>query len=110
MKESENTQEEPLIDKDNKQANVEVLDTPKENKDKPIEQLEVGKAEDESDQESNKLLQDKITSNKYKKEDGLNPQEEFEGIDCPPSERYTYDPYLESNIFNRFIFFGLSQF
>jgi hypothetical protein len=65
MKESDNNTEEPLIDKENKQANVEVLDNPKENKDKPIEQLEVGK-EDESEEESNKLLQDKITSTKKK--------------------------------------------
>ena len=66
MKESDNNTEEPLIDKENKQANVEVLDNPKENKDKPIEQLEVGK-EDESEEESNKLLQDKITSTKKKR-------------------------------------------
>ena len=102
MKESDNNTEEPLIDKENKQANVEVLDNPKENKDKPIEQLEVGK-EDESEEESNKLLQDKITSTK-KKDDEI-PADEFEGIDCPANERYTYDPYLESNIFNRFIFY-----
>ena len=104
MKESENTNQEPLIDKDNKQANVEVLDTPKENKDTPIEQFEVGK-EEESDQESNKLLQDKINSKKFTKDDNPIPQDEFEGIDCPANKRYTYDPYLESNIFNRFIFY-----
>ena len=60
MKETEKTNEEPLIDKEAKQENIEVLDTAKENKDKPVEQLEVEKKEDEESEESNELLQDKL--------------------------------------------------
>ena len=102
MKESEN--EEPLINKDAKQEKIEDLENQKENNgDKPIEQLEVGKTEEESEEgESNKLLQDKI---KFSKNDtpGLHPEDE--GMECPENERYTYDPYLDSNIINRFFFY-----
>ena len=104
MKENDNNTGEPLIDKESKQANVEVLDNPKDSKEKPIDQLEIGKNEDESDEESNKLLQDKITLKKITDSEP-SPPEEFEGIDCPVNERYTYDPYLESNIINKFIFY-----
>ena len=41
---------------------------------------------------------------KYSKDDIINVPEDFEGFRCPEAERYTYDPYLESNIFNRFFF------
>ena len=103
MKETENTNDEPLIDKEAKQDNIEVLDKPKEEKDKAIDQLEIGKSEEESE-ESNKLLQDKLISTKYSKDDTQNQQED-EGMACPASERYTYDPYLESNFINRFFFY-----
>ena len=55
MKESENENEEPLINKDAKQEKIEVLENQKGNNgDKPIEQLEVGKTEEESEEgESN---------------------------------------------------------
>ena len=98
MKESEN--KEPLIDKvekkDNEddEDNEDIINTKKEKK--TIEQFEI-----EDAKESNKLLKDKITSNKKSR----NLQEDDEGIPCPPSERYTYDPYLESNLLSRFIFF-----
>ena len=105
MKESENENEEPLINKEVKHENLEVLDKPKENKDMPINQLETGKLEEESEEESNKLLQDKLLSKKYSKEDEDNLPEEEMGISCPAAERYTYDPYLESNIINRFFFY-----
>ena len=97
--------DEPLIDKETKQDNVDVLDDKKDNKDKPVEQLEIGKGEDESEEESNKLLQDKLISKKYSKNDVPDLPEEDEGMACPASERYTYDPYLESNIINRFFFY-----
>jgi len=103
MKESEN--EEPLINKDAKQEKIEVLGNQKENKgDKQIEQLEVGKTEEESEEgESNKLLQEKI---KFSKNDTKKGEiEEEEGMECPADERYTYDPYLGSNIINRFFFY-----
>ena len=59
----------------------------------------------ESEEDSDKLLQDKIV-HKYSKEDELiNVKDEYEGIKCPPNEKYTYDPYLESNIINRFFFY-----
>ena len=105
MKESENKIEEPLINKDAKQEKIEVLGNQKENKgDKQIEQLEVGKTEEESEEgESNKLLQEKI---KFSKNDTKNGEiEEEEGMECPADERYTYDPYLGSNIINRFFFY-----
>ena len=105
MKESENENEEPLINKEVKHENLEVLDKPKENKDMPINQLETGKLEEESEEESNKLLQDKLLSKKYSKENEDNLPEEEMGISCPAAERYTYDPYLESNIINRFFFY-----
>jgi ABC-type multidrug transport system fused ATPase/permease subunit len=41
---------------------------------------------------------------KYSKEDIINVPDDYEGTKCPPSERFTYDPYLESNIINRFFF------
>ena len=59
--------------------------------------------DDKEDNDSDQLLQDKLVS-KYSKEDVINVQEDYEGIRCPESERYTYDPYLESNIINRFFF------
>jgi ABC-type multidrug transport system fused ATPase/permease subunit len=106
MKESENkenTNEEPLIDKDTNQEKIDVIDT-KKDEEKPVDQLEVGKQEEESEEDSNKLLQDKLLSKKYSKDDAPEVKED-EGIACPAAERYTYDPYLESNIFNRFIFY-----
>ena len=104
MKETEKTNEEPFIDKEAKQENIEVLDTAKENKDKPVEQLEVEKKEDEESEESNKLLQDKLLSKKYSKDD-TQKEIDDEGMACPAAERYTYDPYLESNIINKFFFY-----
>ena len=104
MKESENENEEPLINKDAKQEKIEVLENQKGNNgDKPIEQLEVGKTEEESEEgESNKLLQEKI---KFSKNDTKKGELEDEGMECPADERYKYDPYLESNIINRFFFY-----
>ena len=99
MKESEN--KEPLIDKvekkDNEddEDNEDIIDTKQEKK--PIEQFEIEEGKDES----NKLLKDKITSQKK----ALSPQEEDEGMPCPPSERFQHDPYLESNPLSRFFFF-----
>ena len=103
MKEEDNPKDEPLIIKENNKENEEVLDNQKGNKDdKPIKQLEVDNTEEESEEtESNKLLQDKIQF----KDDKKKLLEEDEGMDCPPAERYTYDPYLESNFINRFFFY-----
>ena len=95
MKESED--KDPLIDKETKGDNEEI-DTKEEKPKNQIQQFEV---EESSEGGSNKLLQEKLIS----KKDSLSPQEEEEGVACPPSERYTYDPYLESNIINRFFFF-----
>ena len=105
MKESENENEEPLVNKEEQKENLEVLDSPKENKDKQVDQLEIAKPEEESEEESNKLLQSKLLSEKYSKEKEDDLPEEERGMACPASERYTYDPYLESNIINRFFFY-----
>ena len=59
--------------------------------------------EKEEEEDSDKLLQEKLVM-KYSKEDIINVPGDYEGIKCPPSERFTYDPYLESNIINRFFF------
>ena len=61
------------------------------------------KAVEEQEEDSDKLLEEKLVM-KYSKEDIINVPDEFEGIRCPEAERYTYDPYLESNIINRFFF------
>ena len=105
MKESENENEEPLVNKEEQKENLEVLDSPKENKDKQVDQLEIAKPEEESEEESNKLLQSKLLSEKHTKEKEDDLPEEERGMACPASERYTYDPYLESNIINRFFFY-----
>ena len=82
MKEDDKPDEEPLIIKDDNKENEEVLDNQKGNKDdKPIKQLEVDNTEEESEEnESNKLLQDKIQF----KDDKKKILEDDEGMDCPP--------------------------
>jgi hypothetical protein len=47
----------------------------------------------EEEEDSDKLLQEKLVM-KYSKEDIINVPGDYEGIKCPPSERFTYDPYL----------------
>ena len=95
---------EPLLQKKN--TIEEYLENKKEEEDNIINTKEekldmIGESEEDSD----KLLQDKIV-HKYSKEDELiNVKDEYEGIKCPPNEKYTYDPYLESNIINRFFFY-----
>ena len=106
MKESENkedTNEEPLIDKESNQEKIDVIDN-EQDKEKQVDQLEIGKQEEESEESSNKLLQDKLLSKKYTKDDSPEDKEN-EGMNCPAAERYTYDPYLESNFINRFFFY-----
>ena len=48
-------------------------------------------------------LQDKLIP-KFSKDDVINANEDFEGIKCPESERYTTDPYLGANIISRLFF------
>ena len=73
-----NKNEQNNINKDTKQEKTEV------------EQLNLLIKNDkkEKDEEENKL-----------------PEEEEIGEMCPPEKRYNYDPYLESNYFNRFFFY-----
>ena len=105
MEEKEKS-EEPLLQKkgtieeylEKKKAEEEKLSEPKKEiitKDNHIEESE--------ESESGKLLQDKLI-HKYSQEDAIKVNEDFEGIRCPEAERYKYDPYLESNIINRFFF------
>ena len=105
MEEKEKS-EEPLLQKkgtieeylEKKKAEEEKLSEPKKEiitKDNQIEESE--------ESESGKLLQDKLI-HKYSQEDAIKVNEDFEGIRCPEAERYKYDPYLESNIINRFFF------
>ena len=105
MEEKEKS-EEPLLQKkgtieeylEKKKAEEEKISEPKKEiitKDNQIEESE--------ESESGKLLQDKLI-HKYSQEDAIKVNEDFEGIRCPEAERYKYDPYLESNIINRFFF------
>ena len=101
MEENEK-KEEPLLQK--KSTIEEYLDKKKENEENIINTKDEKLDVEESEEDLDKLLQDKIV-HKYSKEDELiNVKDEFEGIKCPENEKYTYDPYLESNIINRFFF------
>ena len=105
--EEKDKQEEPLLQKKStieefleKKDDVEIkINEPKET-DINTENKEEEKEEEE---DSDKLLQEKLVM-KYSKEDIINVPDDYEGTKCPPSERFTYDPYLESNIINRFFF------
>ena len=93
--------EEPLIEKKN--TIEEYLD--KKNSEPKLENISTENNIEESEQtESGKSLPDK-SGRKYSKEDVIKVNEDFEGTRCPEAERYTYDPYLESNFINRFFFF-----
>ena len=118
--EEKDIQDEPLLQK--KDTIEEYLDkkdeeeNKKESKDSEInienekedpKEIEINtneKAVEEQEEDSDKLLEEKLVM-KYSKEDIINVPDEFEGIRCPEAERYTYDPYLESNIINRFFFY-----
>ena len=93
--------EEPLIQKKN--TIEEYLDKKNQDEQKKENISTENNIEESEDTESGKLLQTKLR--KYSKDDAVNVHEEFEGFRCPANERYTYDPYLESNIINRFFFF-----
>ena len=117
--EEKDIQDEPLLQK--KDTIEEYLDkkdeeeNKKESKDSEInienekedpKEIEINtneKAVEEQEEDSDKLLEEKLVM-KYSKEDIINVPDEFEGIRCPEAERYTYDPYLESNFINRFFF------
>ena len=93
--------EEPLIEKKN--TIEEYLD--KKNSEPKLENISTENNIEESEHtESGKSLPDK-SGRKYSKEDVIKVNEDFEGTRCPEAERYTYDPYLESNFINRFFFF-----
>ena len=99
--------EEPLLQR--KSSIEEYLEKKKEEEGikepKVIEiNTENKKEEEPEENDSDKLLDEKLVM-KYSKEDVINVPGDYEGIKCPPSERYTYDPYLESNFFNRFFFY-----
>ena len=97
--------EEPLIQKKN--TIEEYLDKKNQDEQKKGNISTENNIEESEDTESGKLLQTKLR--KYSKDDAVNVHEEFEGFRCPANERYTYDPYLESNIINRFFFFEGGQ-
>ena len=97
--EEKDTTNEPLIQK--KGTIDEYLEKKEEEK---KEKIDIEKEEPE-EEESGKSLPDKLDLHKYSKEDGIKVNEDFEGFRCPVNERYKYDPYLQSNIINRFFFF-----
>ena len=93
--------EEPLIQSKNTlEEHLEIKTEEKKDENIIIE----NNIEDSEKNESSKSLPNKL-GRKYSKEDKIKADEDFEGIRCPPNERYTYDPYLESNFINRFFFF-----
>ena len=93
--------EEPLIQSKNTlEEHLEIKTEEKKDENIIIE----NNIEDSEQNESGKSLPNKL-GRKYSKEDKIKADEDFEGIRCPPNERYTYDPYLESNFINRFFFF-----
>ena len=93
--------EEPLIQSKNTlEEHLEIKTEEKKDENIIIE----NNKEDSEQNESGKSLPNKL-GRKYSKEDKIKADEDFEGIRCPPNERYTYDPYLESNFINRFFFF-----
>ena len=93
--------EEPLIQSKNTlEEHLEIKTEEKKDENIIIE----NNIEDSEKNESGKSLPNKL-GRKYSKEDKIKADEDFEGIRCPPNERYTYDPYLESNFINRFFFF-----
>jgi len=99
--------EEPLLQR--KSSIEEYLEKKKEEegiKEPKVIEINTENKEEEEPEEndSDKLLDEKLVM-KYSKEDVINVPGDYEGIKCPPSERYTYDPYLESNFFNRFFFY-----
>ena len=107
--EEKDKSEEPLLQKKStieEYLNKKEEEQKEDKKEEPKEDIintEIKNEEEKEDNDSDQLLQDKLIP-KYSKEDIINVNEDFEGIKCPESERYTYDPYLESNIINRFFF------
>ena len=93
---SNKSTEESLNSEDNSQNNEEFIDIEKNDKDKQIEKLI------KSDKEEGK----KNTNDKFETKINVkNSPEKDDKTFCPLDEKYTYDPYLESNFINRFFFF-----
>ena len=101
MDENIEDQKDPLITEDKEKEKEILLDTNTKdihdeeiNTNNPVEQLNIiTKSENELEkgEEGNKI-EEKL------------PDEEI-GELCPSEKRYNYDPYLESNYFNRFFFY-----
>ena len=100
MNEKDKTDEPLIQSKNTLEEQLEIKTEEKKDENLIIE----NNIEDSEQNESGKSLPNK-PGRKYSKEDKIKVDEDFEGIRCPPNERYTYDPYLESNFINRFFFF-----
>ena len=96
---SQKSTEESLFNEDIDKNGEEILDN-ENDKDKQIEQLIKVEARRDKDKEVNTSLHEKIESKINIKSFEKN-NENY----CPLKEKYNYDPYLESNIINRFFFY-----
>ena len=98
---SNKSTEESLNSEDNSQNNEEFIDIERNDKDKQIAKLI--KSEKEKDKE-NKLNKPSNVRSETKINVKNSPEKDDKTF-CPLDEKYTYDPYLESNFINRFFFF-----
>ena len=108
--ENEKTQKEPLLEQKQDPENTEPDNQQKNDSEnintnqKTPSQIETPQ-DDESGEDSSKNINIPL-KHKYSKDDVPPPLDKDEVvIECPPNERFTYDPYIESNIFNKFVFY-----
>ena len=101
MEEENKEQKESLISRENEEKKDSLLNVDKNNQD-------ISNKENKNSVEQLNILNNDNTLGKKKDEenkaDEMIPDEEI-GEMCPPEKRYDYDPYLESNYFNRFFFY-----
>ena len=98
---SQRSTEDSLYNEDTYRNTEEFLDIERNNEDKHIEQLIKEEEENVKENKLNKGLDEQFES----KINVKNSSEKNDKFSCPIDEKYTYDPYLESNFINRFFFY-----
>ena len=103
LTDSKKSTEESLFNGDIYPNNEELLDGENNNKNKDNKSEQANKIDNiqNIEKEFNEFLHEKSES---KVEVNYSPEKNDE-IPCPLKEKYTYDPYLESNLLNRFFFY-----
>ena len=98
---SQRSTEDSLYNEDTYRNTEEFLDIERNNEDKYIEQRIKEEEENVKENKLNKGLDEQFES----KINVKNSSKKNDKFSCPIDEKYTYDPYLESNFINRFFFY-----